>query len=230
MQWIFMLIGLVLGWTLDESFSDAGIGALLGLGIGQAIRLSKLATQADQQARQLETTQKALIALGDRLRQLEVPTPPSNIVGEAPIPEPTPVAKAPDLVWELPAELAPVAIVAEPSQPLPADVWAPAPIPEPKEPAIPRGPNLIERAISGARNWLFGGNTVLRVGVVLLFLGLAFLLLLLGGDQGLLLLHIHHFLSQNDQLALFNPFPLKKSYEGRWEKKEIGRASCRERV
>ncbi|WP_139804217.1 DUF2339 domain-containing protein, partial [Cronobacter sakazakii] len=42
--------------------------------------------------------------------------------------------------------------------------------------AAPREPNLIERALSGARNWLFGGNTVLRVGVVLLFLGLAFLL------------------------------------------------------
>ena len=70
-----MLIGLVLGWTLDESFYDAGIGALLGLGIGQAIRLSRLAAQADQQALQLETTQKALIALGDRLRQLEVPAP-----------------------------------------------------------------------------------------------------------------------------------------------------------
>ncbi|PIB64319.1 DUF2339 domain-containing protein [Pseudomonas sp. 2822-17] len=176
MQWIFMLIGLVLGWTLDESFYDAGIGALLGLGIGQAIRLSKLATQADQQARQLETTQKALIALGDRLRQLEVPAPTSPVIVEPSISEPTPVAKAPELVWELPAELAPVAIVAEPSQPLPADVWAPAPTPQPKEPAIPRGPNLIERAIAGARNWLFGGNTVLRVGVVLLFLGLAFLL------------------------------------------------------
>ena len=50
MQWIFMLIGLVLGWTLDESFYDAGIGALLGLGIGQAIRLTKLAAQAEQQA------------------------------------------------------------------------------------------------------------------------------------------------------------------------------------
>ncbi len=30
--------------------------------------------------------------------------------------------------------------------------------------------------MAGARNWLFGGNTVLRVGVLLLFLGLAFLL------------------------------------------------------
>ncbi|MGY2375340.1 DUF2339 domain-containing protein [Pseudomonas sp. SDO524_S393] len=174
MQWIFMLIGLALGWTLDESFSDAGIGALLGLGIGQAIRLAQLANRADQQARQLETTQKALIALGDRLRQLEVPAPASSVIVESPVPEPAPVAKASDLVWELPADLAPVAITAEASQPLPDDAWAPAP--PPKEPATPRGPNLIERAISGARNWLLGGNTVLRVGVVLLFLGLAFLL------------------------------------------------------
>ncbi|TFY89778.1 DUF2339 domain-containing protein [Pseudomonas kairouanensis] len=164
MQWIFMLIGLALGWTLDESFSDAGIGALLGLGLGQAIRLSQLSAQADKQARQLETTQKALIALGDRLQQLEVPAPISSVIVESPIAEPTPVAKAPDLVWELPADLAPIAMVAEPSQP------------PPKAPAPPRGPNLIERAVNAARNWLLGGNTVLRVGVVLLFLGLAFLL------------------------------------------------------
>ena len=174
MQWIFMLIGLVLGWTLDESFSDAGIGALLGLGIGQAIRLAQLSAKSDQQARQLETTQKSLIALGERLRQLEVPTPASSMRVEPSVPESAPVAKSPELVWELPAELAPVALVPEPSQPLLDDVWTPAP--KPKEPATPRGPNLIERAIKGARNWLFGGNTVLRVGVVLLFLGLAFLL------------------------------------------------------
>ena len=174
MQWIFMLIGLVLGWTLDESFTDAGFGALLGLGIGQAIRLSRLSAQADQQALQLETTQKALIALGERLRQLEVPAPTNSVIVEAPIPEPAPAVAKPELVWELPAELAPVAVMAEARQPLPEDVWTPAP--KPKEPAIPRGPNLIERAIGGARNWLFGGNTVLRVGVVLLFLGLAFLL------------------------------------------------------
>ena len=178
MQWIFMLIGLVLGWTLDESFTDAGFGALLGLGVGQAIRLAKLSAQADQQARQLETTQKALIALGERLRQLEVPTPASPVSVAPLIPEPTPVTQAPELVWELPAEaeIAPVAAAVEASQPLPDDVWTPAPTPRAQEPAIPRGPNLIERAISGARNWLFGGNTVLRVGVVLLFLGLAFLL------------------------------------------------------
>lgn len=189
MQWIFMLIGLVLGWTLDESFYDAGIGALLGLGIGQAIRLSMLSSQADQQARQLEAAQKALSAVEQRLAQLERParqpdpTPAPPVFVETPVaeaPQAAPPPKAVELVWELPPELAPVAVTKQASQPLPADVWAPAPTPAPaplpKEPVVPRGPTLIERALGGARNWLFGGNTVLRVGVVLLFLGLAFLL------------------------------------------------------
>ncbi len=171
-----MLIGLALGWTLDESFSDAGVGALLGLGIGQAIRLSQLAAQAHKQAAQLETTQKALIALGDRLRQLEVPAPTSSVIVEPSIPEPIPVPKAPDLVWELPGDLQPEAVVAETSHPLPADVWAPAPKPHVEQPATPREPDLVQRAVNAARNWLLGGNAVLRVGVVLLFLGLAFLL------------------------------------------------------
>ena len=153
MQWMFMLIGLVLGWALDESFSDAGFGALLGLGIGQAIRLSNLSS--------------ALKAVEQRLAMLE--KPPQV---EPPMAEPAP---APELVWELPAELQSTS-TPEPGQPLPDDLWKPAAAAREAEPQVPRSPNLIERAIQGARNWLLGGNTVLRVGVVLLFLGLAFLL------------------------------------------------------
>ena len=52
----------------------------------------------------------------------------------------------------------------------------PAPQQSPWREQPPREPNLIERGIAAAKAWLFGGNTVLRVGVVLLFLGLAFLL------------------------------------------------------
>jgi uncharacterized membrane protein len=37
-------------------------------------------------------------------------------------------------------------------------------------------PDFVERAFSAFVGWLFGGNTVVRVGVVLLFIGLAFLL------------------------------------------------------
>jgi uncharacterized membrane protein len=183
MQWMFMLIGLVLGWILDESFSDALLGALLGLGIGQAIGISRLVSQAAEQQRQLQSALVALGAVEQRLALLEVsgvkapetsePVPtPEFILDEIPV-------QSPELIWELPPDLEPITAAAatETSRPLPVDAWKPKPVArEPQAPAAPRGPNFIERAISGARAWLFGGNTVLRVGVVLLFLGLAFLL------------------------------------------------------
>ena len=172
MQWMLMLIGLVLGWILDESFGDALLGALLGLAIGQTIRIGKLASQADEQRRLLERAQVALHGVEQRLAVLEMPgftapeprepdiresvAAPEIVVAQSPI-------ETPELIWELPPE--------------PVDAWKPEPVTrEPQQPAIPSGPNFIERAINGARAWLFGGNTVLRVGVVLLFLGLAFLL------------------------------------------------------
>ncbi|MGY2190132.1 hypothetical protein D3C81_530230 [compost metagenome] len=172
MQWMLMLIGLVLGWILDESFGDALLGALLGLAIGQAFRIGKLASQADEQRRLLERAQVALHGVEQRLAVLELPgfTAPETrepaISESAPAPEiivaQSPI-ETPELIWELPPE--------------PVDAWKPESVTrEPQQPAIPSGPNFIERAINGARAWLFGGNTVLRVGVVLLFLGLAFLL------------------------------------------------------
>lgn len=43
-------------------------------------------------------------------------------------------------------------------------------------PSRPSEPSLISKALVAARAWLFGGNVVLRMGAILLFLGLAFLL------------------------------------------------------
>ncbi|EJM48548.1 putative membrane protein (DUF2339), partial [Pseudomonas sp. GM33] len=181
MQWMFMLIGLLLGWILDESFSDALLGALLGLGIGQALRLARMDSQAVEQRRLLEQAQVALQAVEQRLMLLEasgVKAPetreplvsPETFLDEAP-------AAATELVWELPPELEPIQAAASEIGGPAADAWKPEPtVREAQSPGSPRGPNLIDRAISRARAWLFGGNTVLRVGVVLLFLGLAFLL------------------------------------------------------
>ena len=181
MQWMFMLIGLVLGWILDESFSDALLGALLGLAIGQAIRVGRLASHADSQRRLLEQAQVTLHAVEQRLAVLELSGVKAPEVSEPVISVPdSVVAQSPaepiELVWELPPELEPVAAT-KARHPPSFDAWKPEPVVrEPQQPAIPQGPNFIERAINGARAWLFGGNTVLRVGVVLLFLGLAFLL------------------------------------------------------
>jgi len=199
MQWILTLLGLALGWVVDESFADALIGALVGLGIAQSFRLGRLGLQATKQQVLLQEAQQSLLTLQARLAVLERgkvaessdPAPaPEVVVPQTAKPE---TRTEPELIWELPPDLEPVPSMAtQASQPLPDDVWKPAPetssrraqrdfAPLPLEPMVaqptaPRGPNLFDRAIIGARNWLFGGNTVLRVGVVLLFLGLAFLL------------------------------------------------------
>lgn len=53
---------------------------------------------------------------------------------------------------------------------------APGPAaPIPARPAAPSRPDLVTALLLRARDWLFGGNTVVRMGVVVLFVGLAFL-------------------------------------------------------
>ncbi len=62
---------------------------------------------------------------------------------------------------------APVAVPAAPR---------PRPRPTPAKPAAPAEPGILERAFGAAKDWLFGGNTLVRVGMLLVFLGLAFAL------------------------------------------------------
>jgi uncharacterized membrane protein len=58
-----------------------------------------------------------------------------------------------------------------PPQPLPTPQRAKSPAPAPALAA----PNFIEVALAAALKWLTGGNTVVRAGVVVLFIGLSFL-------------------------------------------------------
>ncbi|WP_175764291.1 DUF2339 domain-containing protein [Burkholderia ambifaria] len=48
--------------------------------------------------------------------------------------------------------------------------------PVPPAPPAPREPGIADRAFRAARDWLLGGNTVVRVGIIVLFFGVAFLL------------------------------------------------------
>jgi uncharacterized membrane protein len=112
------------------------------------------------------------------------------------IPEPgTPVAKIPPPDAEQDGLAKTVRAIYYPETEAPPAAPAP-PLPEtpslpPPEPAsarhdrqdspdavlpAPSCPNWLERAFSAGKVWLLGGNTVLRVGVALLFIGLAFLL------------------------------------------------------
>ena len=187
-----MLIGLVLGALADETLSAALIGALLGLGLGQAFRLHILAREnAALSARlsafstRFEQGTSALYARLLKLEQNAAAAPETPPVPEpaSPVVAPTPVATAPaedvELDWTLDFE--PPEPVAEPAAarqaaPTPQVVPPLTPAASPWKPSAPRQPSVLERGFTAAKNWLLGGNTVLRVGVVLLFLGLAFLL------------------------------------------------------
>jgi uncharacterized membrane protein len=199
MQWIFMLVGLLLGVGVSESATGAILGGLMGLALGQALRLQSLESRNAQLSAQLqdfaERFDRGTRAIHERLLKVEQsersePEPaPASVPAEPisqPLPEQEPEAVAAEepaaeelvleLDWTLPE-------VDTPPAEQPAAVAAkvvpepqPAPRQSPWREQAPREPNLIERGLAAAKAWLFGGNTVLRVGVVLLFLGLAFLL------------------------------------------------------
>jgi len=194
MQWIFMLVGLVLGALADETLTASLLGALIGLGLGQALKLQGLARENAALTAQLKAFsqrfEQGTAALYERLLKLEQAATPaaeappvSEPISSVAEPTPEPIVSAhaaqPELDWTLdfvlpepaPEPVAPMQAAAEPDaapiKPPPAKPW---------KPAEPRQPTLLERGFNAAKDWLLGGNTVLRVGVVLLFLGLAFLL------------------------------------------------------
>ncbi|VXB04141.1 DUF2339 domain-containing protein [Pseudomonas sp. 8O] len=192
MQWIFMLVGLVLGVGASESVTGALLGGLIGLSLGQALRLQGLETHNAQLAAQLkdfaERFDHGTRAIHERLVKVEQgersePEPASVEPLSSPVPEPAAAEEQqpqPELDWTLdPLPEVETSQPVEEPVPLAAQVAhqpQPAPQQSPWREQPPREPNLIERGIAAAKAWLFGGNTVLRVGVVLLFLGLAFLL------------------------------------------------------
>ena len=53
MQWIFMLVGLILGGFAGESLVGALLGGLSGLALGQAVSLQNLAQQNDRLRKQM---------------------------------------------------------------------------------------------------------------------------------------------------------------------------------
>ncbi|MDH1008720.1 DUF2339 domain-containing protein [Pseudomonas nicosulfuronedens] len=221
MQWIFMLVGLVIGAAAGESITGAVLGAVVGLALGQTFALHSLQRENASLRSELKTFgerfDQGTKALYERLLQVErgpvgqtpppvsvetvapeMPVAPTEPEVEVDVPVSEPAAT--ELEWniELPTdELAPAPaaaarveapiewsdLVLEPMERPAAQARVeepeaqpqPAPAAPPLPPAPPV-PSLFDRAFGAARDWLLGGNTVLRVGVVLLFLGLAFLL------------------------------------------------------
>jgi uncharacterized membrane protein len=86
-------------------------------------------------------------------------------------PQPPNATPAVPLVRKLEPSAAEASAPATRDAPRP-DEQAASPTPE----TPPREPDWAERLFAAARNWLLGGNTVVRVGIIVLFFGVAFLL------------------------------------------------------
>ncbi|MFS0774031.1 DUF2339 domain-containing protein [Sphingomonas sp. 1P08PE] len=138
-----------IGWIFSE-FEEYGfvLGGIAGAVFGWGVRK---AVRAE--------IERATAALRAQLDALRAPAP----FAPAAQPERAPFSVPP-----------PARIVATAAP----EAEAPAIPPSPPEPVI-HEPGVVEAAIANAivaaRGWLFGGNTIVRVGLVILFVGLSFL-------------------------------------------------------
>ncbi len=165
-----LVIGLIVGATIGHDLWV--IGAAAGALVGWAIS-SKLSPDG-RLTEKLAALSSEVKDLGRRLAVLETrlsaSTPPST--------EPSPPAPS-ELAWESEqATPTPVpARVPESVTSTPVPPRRETPISEPRRTAEP--PYIPPETVAGPNpvmKWLLGGNTVVRVGIVILFFGVAFLL------------------------------------------------------
>ena len=146
------LVGAFIGWIWCNF---EGFGVLLGGVPGALAGLALRSVVRREIAERVFGLQVELEALRASIMQ----APPS---GEPARPERQPPA--------------PASPVVQPAAPPPAAAVEPVFEELSRRPAAQPGlPPILATALQAARDWLFGGNTVVRVGVVILFIGLAFL-------------------------------------------------------
>lgn len=153
------LSGAVLGGMRGESlFFGAVLGALVGWALGR---------KNQPPAQRLDVIEDAIRQLSQRVKALEQ--------GQPQVAASTEIAPAPSVMHAMDAMPATAAVAAAETQAA-GDAPAPSgpqaqPVLEPaaSAPAAEASNNLIMR-------WLTGGNTLVRVGVIVLFFGVAFLL------------------------------------------------------
>lgn len=171
--WFFgALLGALLGWALSKRNAEAGLAAKLAA-------LGAELSEVKQRLRTIETRlgaeRPAAAASAAPPEQAEQPMQPAPFGAEPAVPEWTsaePIGTT--SAWPAAAREAPAV-----AEPMPAAAPRPAPngpaAPDlPGAPRMPSPPPLPEPGL--LMQWLFGGNTVVRLGIVILFFGVAFLL------------------------------------------------------
>jgi uncharacterized membrane protein len=167
--------GLILGSLWPEGGGAGGVvGAIMGAAAGWTLRLA-----VRSEVRKQQTRLAGAPAAQPQPAGPERAAVPVDQEQAAPVAAAVPVTA--DLAASAAAASTAAAIEPMPAAPLTAGAAdAPEPIAAPAAevaaaPFEPPPPNALERLFSAARGWLFGGNTIVRMGVLILFVGLAFL-------------------------------------------------------
>lgn len=169
-EWIVgALLGALAGWTLRKAVRN------------EVARLAKLPVTSSSAVAQAATT-----AVPGTVAISTVQTAPAS--GSAAVtgaPDALAPATSDQMISAQSAEAAPVlppaqsaidSLIERPlAATLPPAVTVAAAATAPSAPKAPPTPNVIEVLIARAKDWLLGGNTVARVGAVVLFIGLSFL-------------------------------------------------------
>lgn len=155
------IIGALIGWVFAD-FESYGlmIGGLIGLVAGLGLRNSVRSEVA-----------KATRALQDQIDML---------IARGPADSATSVPPRPEVEFAPPAQAARTArIVSTAGADAPPRPAIEPLAPREAAPVLPAEPGIVETIVTGAitaaRTWLFGGNTIVRVGLIILFVGLSFL-------------------------------------------------------
>lgn len=175
--WLPLLLAVMVGAVVAEGFgAPFAIGLLAAFGVWLQRRQGRLETELRQLRAALQTQGPAAAAPAPAQAQ-----PPRPVLDEAPSPPirpaTAPIAPTPpkDIMAE-PVAPAPVlaaeVALASPTLEVPPSPAASAVLGEPDERAV----GVTSSLGSTLKTWFTGGNTIVRLAVLILFLGVAFLL------------------------------------------------------
>lgn len=150
------LLGTLAGWTLRRSVRTAIAKQWAALG-APATAAAALAPSLARTAAETEPDQPLAAA------DFAVTQPPVLTPAAEPVAQPVMATNVPAAVAASAAAAATTTVAAA-TEPAPA-----------AGAGVPGKPDFVTALAGRARDWLFGGNTVVRMGVLVLFIGLAFL-------------------------------------------------------